>query len=348
MISKSSKYCLFLLLIIGMSGEHLFAQNGGFAGASTRMGYGPRAISMANAFTATTSEGIYPYYNPALAAESIGFKQVDLSVSSLEFDRVYQTIGANFKLPPNAGISFGLIRTGVKDIDERSLSGYPLGTFDLAEYQLYSSFGIKFSNKFNAGISFKLNYANYHDDLPAVTGVGVDLGILYKISSYLNFGFTVQDMFANYTWNSADLYGTTQSRNVVNTFPTRFKWGLSYQKDVFTIATEFEVQSYISEVNNKELFISGSSSPSVIESFDDISTSSGIFRIGGSWKAHERFSIRGGYKITDTSTLDSGSFSTGFSLYLPFDTFSPSIDYAFSIEPYNVANMHVFALRLHL
>ncbi|MEQ9310416.1 MAG: hypothetical protein RLN90_13255 [Balneolaceae bacterium] len=348
MISKLYKYLFFLSLFVALNGTHLFAQNGGFAGAASRVGFGPRALSMANAFTATTSEGIYPYYNPALVAESFGFKQFDLSVSSLEFDRVYQTISTNFMLPPNAGISFGLIRTGVKDLDERSLSGYPLGSFDISEYQFFSSFGIKFKEKLNLGISFKLNYANYHSDLRPVSTIGVDLGMIYKIGQNLNFGFTIQDMFANYTWNSADLYGSTQARNVVNTFPTRFKWGLSYQRNYFTISSEFEVQSYLSETNETEVFIQGTSTPTVIESFNDISTSSGIFRLGGSWKAHKRFSLRGGYKITDTTTLDSGSFSSGFSVYLPFDTFSPSIDYAFVIEPYNVANMHVFALRLHL
>ncbi len=348
MMSKLTKYFLFALLVILASGEYLFAQNGGFAGAATRVGYGPRALSMANAFTATTSEGIYPYYNPALIAEPTGFKQLDLSVSSLEFDRVYQTIGTNFKLPPNAGISIGLIRTGVKDIDERSLSGYPLGSFDISEYQLFTAFGIKFSPKFNAGIGFKLNYAKYHSELPGATALGVDLGLLYKISDHLNFGFTIQDMLANYSWNSSSLYGSDQSRNVVNVFPTRYKMGLSYQRNEFTLSTEFEVQSYISEVTSRELFIDGSSTPSIIETTEEISTGSGIFRIGGSWKAHKRFSLRGGYKIMDTSNMKSGSLSTGFSVYLPFDTFSPSIDYAFVIEPYNVANMHVFALRLHL
>lgn len=348
MISRYQKYCMLIVVILLMTGQSVFAQNGGFAGAATRLGYGPRALAMGNAFTATTSEGIYSYYNPALVAESIGFKQLDLSVSSLEFDRVYQTLGANFKLPPNAGISIGLIRTGVTDIDERSLSGYPLGNFDIAEYQLFTSFGIKFNPKFNAGISFKINYANYHEELPSATAVGIDIGLLYKLSSSLNFGFTIQDMFANYTWNSSDLYSVLQSKNVVNTFPTRFIWGLTYQSNEFTIATEYEVRSYLSEVTSREIFIEGTSTPSIIESTTDISTSSSALRIGGSWKAHTRFSLRGGYRINDTSDFNSATLSTGFSIYLPFDTFSPSLDYAFVVEPYNVANMHVFALRLHL
>lgn len=344
---KISKLILITVILLAGFATEMYAQNGGFAGVSSRLGFGPRGISMANAFAASTSEGVYPYYNPALAAETIGFNQLDLAVSSLQFDRVYQNLGGNFKLPPNAGISFGIIRSGVKDIDERSLSGYPLGTFDIAEYQFFTTFGIKFSTKFNAGIGFKLNYANYHEDLPAATAVGVDLGVLYKINQRLNAAFVIQDMFANYTWNSSELYGLAQSRNVVNTFPTRFKWALSYENDDFAIATEYELQSYLSETVTYNVFVEGTTT-GIIETTDEISTSSGIFRLGGSWKAHERFSLRGGYKFTDVTNSGSGSLSAGFSVYLPFDALSPSIDYAFVIEPYQVANMHVFALRLHL
>ncbi|MFV1884903.1 MAG: hypothetical protein ACMZ7B_10480 [Balneola sp.] len=347
-MAKLSKYLFSVIILSACISESIYAQNGGFAGASSRIGYGPRGISMANAFTATTSEGIYPYYNPALSAEVTGFKQLDLAVSSMTFDRVFQTLGGNFRLPPNAGIAFGIIRTGVKNIDERSLSGYPLGEFNASEYQFFSAFGVQFNPKLNVGISFKLSYANYHEDLSPATSIGVDIGILYKIRKNLNFGFTIQDMFANYTWNSNQLYNTAQSRNVVNTFPTRFKWALSYQNDTFTLSSEFEVQSYTSEIIRKEIFFESTSGTTIFETIEEASTSSGIFRVGGSWKAHERFTIRGGYRITDTTSSGSGSLSTGFSVHLPFDQLSPSIDYAFVIEPYNVANMHVFALRLHL
>ncbi len=347
-MNKLIKHLILVVILLAGFSELSVAQNGGFAGASSRLGYGPRAMSMANAYTATISEGIYPYYNPALSPEESGFNQFDLSVSSMLFDRIFQTVGTNFKLPPNAGISVGIIRTGVKNIDERSFSGYPLGEFDISEYQLYAAFGIKFSPKFNAGVTFKLNRADYHEDLTPANAIGVDLGFLYKISQNLNFAFVIQDMFANYTWNSNKLYGVEQSRNVVNTFPTRFKWALAYEKSSFTIATEFELQSYISETTSTDIFVDTGSNTQVFKSIDEIATSSGIFRLGGSWEAHERFTLRGGYKITDTSNSESGSFSTGFSINLPFDALSPSIDYAFVTEPYNVANMHIFALRLHL
>lgn len=325
------------------------AQNGGFAGASMRLGFGPRAMSMGNAYTAVTSEGIYSYYNPALTAvETSDSRQFDLVASSLQFDRVFQSIGTKFDLPPKAGLAIALIRTGVKDIDERSLSGYPLGTFDLSEYQLLTSFGINLSSKLNAGISFKLGYADYHPELSPETSVGIDLGALYHFNDHLNLGIAIQDIFGSYSWNSSELYGLDQSRNVINNFPTRYKLGLAWQQEEFTISGEFEIQSYTSEVTNTELFVTDNNSIEVFESISEINTSSSLLKLGAAWNAHERFTLRGGYRITDMTSSGSNSFSTGFSVHLPFDTLSPSIDYAFITEPYQVANMHVFALRLHL
>ncbi len=326
----------------------LCAQNGGFAGAAFQSGFGPRGMAMSNAMSASTSEGIYPFYNPALAAVFQDEKQIDFSASSMDFDRIYQNLGAHFQLPPNAGIAFGLIRTGVKDIDGRTLSGYPNGTFEIAEYQLTTAFGIRFSEKFYGGVGIKLNYANYHEELTPATAVGLDLGMLYQISNVINVGVTVQDLFANYTWNSGDLYGQSQSRNVVNNFPTRLKWAVSYQKEKFNLNTEYELQIYSSEVSTNEIFINRTGIPISITNSETINTSSGKFKIGGSWLAHERFTLRAGYRITDTKTDGSNSISAGFSVHLPFDRFSPSIDYAFIREPFGVSNFHVFALRLHL
>lgn len=347
MISSIKKILPIAALLLVVSGTTM-AQNGGFAGAALRMGFGPRAIGMGNAMTATTSEGVYAYYNPALAAVQTDIKQFDLTASSLQFDRVYQTAGIHLQLPPKAGLSLTLIRSGVKDIDSRSLSGYQLGNIDLSEYQLATAFGIRMSEKFYAGVGLKLNYANYHEDMEPATAFGMDFGFLYHISPSLNFGFAIQDLLAAYSWNSGDLYGLTQSRNVVNEFPTRFKFGLAYQKADFTVSTEYEIQSLKSEVTVSEPFLDNSGTLGSITGLETINTNNTLFRIGGVWNAHERFSLRGGYQITELGVSESNTLSAGFSVHLPFDTFAPSIDYAFATEPYGVSNMHVFALRLHL
>lgn len=341
-----NKIYIILLLLVGSTGTVL-SQSGGFAGAPQRIGYGPVALGMSNAMTAVTSQGTYAQYNPAHSALFQSYIPLQLSVSSLSYDRIHQTLGASFQLPPSAGVSVSLLRTGINDIDGRSLSGYPVDNFDVSEYQLHTAFGIRMSSKVNVGFGFKINYADYHQDLEPETSVGIDLGLLYKISSNVNFGFTIQDLFAEYRWNSAELYGQNESRNVVNKFPTRFKWGLAYQKEEFTISGEYEIQALTSEVEEEDTFISNGR-PNLISSLTELKTNAQQLRLGGAWNAHERITVRAGYSLSDLSNSNSWGASSGFSLYLPFDKFSPSIGYAFVLEPNRISNMHVFSLSLNL
>ncbi|HET8864881.1 MAG TPA: PorV/PorQ family protein [Gracilimonas sp.] len=325
----------------------LLAQNGGFAGASTRMGFSARGIAMGNAMSAVTSEGAFPYYNPAQTALLLDSKQTDLTVGALKFDRVFQSTSIQLQLPPTAGLSFSILRTGVKDIDGRTQSGYPTELFDISEYQLASNFGIRLSEKFNAGIGVKFGLANYHEELDNAVSVGIDLGALYHAGDHLNIAFSVKDLFASYSWNAENLYHLDQSRNVVNNFPTRIIFGLAYQADQFTLSGDFELQAYTSETQTRKVFVSNGT-PTTIFNTELINTSSTQLRLGGSWKTHERLTIRAGYQLPELTQTESWTLSSGFSIHLPFDTFSPSVDYAFVMEPYRISNMHVFSLRLNL
>lgn len=342
------KFLIILTSItLSIVSTEISAQNGGFAGASTRLGLNPKTMAMSNAMTASTSQGIYGYYNPALAALYSDNTQLDISIASLKYDRVYQTLGASFKIPPNAGLSINLIRTGVNNIDGRSLSGYPTEQFNTSEYQLLAAFGIQLSEKLNAGLGFKVNYADLNDDLPTSLSVGIDIGFLYKISPNLNAGFAVQDIFSEYSWESSELYGTDQARKVINKFPTRIKWGLSYHNTLFTASVDYEIQAYTSDVRETENFVE-SGKVTIIESISTLNTNSQQLRVGGAWNAHERFTLRTGYQLPDLADSKSWGASAGFSVYLPFDKYSPSIDYAFVIEPNQISNMHVFSLSLKL
>ncbi|MEX0720660.1 MAG: hypothetical protein WD059_08340 [Balneolaceae bacterium] len=351
-MKKSYQHKIYLLpvllfLILCLETPSLFAQSGGFAGAANRIGYNARTMAMSNAMMATTSEGSYAYYNPAHAAMYTESRQADLTVGALQFDRIFQSSGVTLQLPPTAGITFSLMRAGVKDIDGRTQSGYPTDLFDASEYQLNTSFGIRLSDKMNAGIGLKFSLANYHEQLDNPLSVGIDLGLLYKAGEQFNIGFAVKDMFANYSWNSQELYNLEQARNVVNNFPTRIAWGLAWQTDKLTVSGDFEVQVQSSETTNREIIVS-EGRPVTITGTEEISTSTTQFRIGSSWRAHERFTLRGGWQLPDVANSDSWGLSSGFSIHLPFDVFSPSIDYAFVVEPYRISNMHVFSLRLNL
>ncbi|MEX0723947.1 MAG: hypothetical protein WD357_03405 [Gracilimonas sp.] len=344
---RNTRAGFILVMLWFFIAPDIIAQNGGFAGASSRIGYSARGMAMSNAMSAVTSEGAYSYYNPAQSALFIEYKQTDLTVGALKFDRVFQSTGIQFQLPPSAGLSFNILRTGVSDIDARTSSGYPIDKFDASEYQLSGNFGIRISEKLNAGVGLVFNIANYHPMLDNPTSFGIDLGLLYQTNLNINLSLAVKDLFSSYSWNSQDLYNLSQAQDVINQFPSRIITGAAYQVDDFTISGEIELQVYNSETQVNELFVLGGS-PVYSRSTEEVRTSSSRIRLGGSWQAHERFTFRGGWQLPETTQIESWAMSSGFSIHLPFDVFSPSIDYAFVMEPYRISNMHVFSLRLNL
>ena len=73
----------------------------------------------------------------------------------------------------------------------------------------------------------------------------------------------------------------------------------------------------------------------------DVTNAKTLFRLGGQWAAHERFHVQMGYQ-------SDSRLSGGFSLKLPQNRFSPSIEYSLSSEPSGFSSIHQFALRFHL
>ncbi len=333
-----------LFLFIAMQA---FAQSGGFSGASMRVGFGPRGLAMGNSLTATTHQGIYAYYNPALAAANRSDKQFDLSVASLAFDRKLQTLSASLSLPPNAGISIYFTHAGVDNIDGRTPSGFHTGSLSTNEYQIATAFGLRLSDKVYGGFGLKLNMADLNDDLDQELNFGIDLGFLAQLTNKINLGITIQDLISEYTFNSANLYGQNQAQNLSNSFPTRIKFAGAYETEKWVFATEFELRVQQSDIIERDVFVFDGR-PTFIDESLTINTNSTMIRFGGAYDIHERFTLRGGYRFTDLKSNGSGSISSGFSLHLPFDNLSPSIDYAFVVEPYQISNMHVFAIRLNL
>lgn len=325
------------------------AQSGGFAGAYSRMGFGARGIGAGNVFTSTAFDGIYAHYNPALAAFNRG-NQIDLSSSLMSQDRTLNTVNATFSLPPNAGINAGIIHAGVSDFDGRTLSGYPTDRFSINDYQLFVAFGLRANDRLNLGFAAKVVHASYFEDVNRPWGFGIDLGLTYRLITGLSLGFTVQDILTSLNWDTSDLYGTAGSTRKDDRFPTRFKFALSYvlpnQKLMF--GTEYEIRTQRSDIITSQVS-EGTGSPRIIRSTDQVTTSSSQYRIGSVYHVHERFSLRAGLQILDFEYIEESiQYSAGFSVHLPFDRFSPSVDYAVVQEPDGVSLMHVFALRFNL
>lgn len=315
----------FLLLILLILPLLVNAQPSGFAGSFSRLGFGPRGMGMGNANIASTDEGIYSYYNPALAAYSKSGSQVDFSTSFMSFDRTLNSLNGTFRLPPSAGLNISLLNANVTDIDGRTTSGYYTSELATHEYQLLTAFGINIHKKVAAGIGVKFNLADFHSDISNAQGVGFDIGVLYKVKETISLGITARDLLASYSWNSGAMYGDESLGESVEKFPAILSIGGTYQiqpEILFAL-------SYGWLVHEDQHFQQ--------------------LKLGGSWMVHERISLRSGWQIDDLENIETSNRpSAGFSVHLPFDILKPSIDYAFLIEPNQISSMHVFGLRLNL
>ncbi len=344
----SVKRIILLFLITGVT-SGLAAQNGagGFAGSFSRMGFSPRGMAMGNAMTSVTGEGSYSYYNPAIAALESEFIQVDAATASLPFDRRLNMAHSHFQLPPTAGFTFSLVHARVGNIDGRDQSGYHTETLSTNEFQVLGNFAIRFSESFWAGIGLNYNFARYHTDIPNSSGVGIDAGVLIKPVEKMRIGITVQDLLAAYRFNSSDLYGTDSAANRKQAFPFRIIGGVSLDlSDEWIVSLDVESRRQTFERIAVTDDDSGSQEQSIRRG--ESSSFSKFIRIGSRYHLHERVTLRAGTQLNDLGGENILQPGAGFSIHLPYDTFSPSIDYAFVREPSQLSTMHVFAIRLNI
>lgn len=335
---------IFLFLLVTQAQ----AQSGGDIGSHTRLGFSARGMGMGNAMASVTDDGIYPYYNPALTA-SLDSIQVDIHSSIMSFNRNLNTFGIGFKLPPTAGIYIGIMNANVGNIDGRTSSGYHTKLLSTHDYQFFTSFGLKPSEKVQFGASFKLNLADYHDEMSLAKAFGIDLGILIRPGDKLNIALSLQDLLAETIWDTSELYGTSGSINNANTWPRRLNLATSYRfSDKLLISTEFENRIKTSNYNERTLELDFGY-PTMIERNVNLKTNDLIVRSGLRYHIHERLTLRTGYQNGDLKHADQNHrISFGFSLHLPFDALAPSIDYALTREASGISYMHAFAIRLNL
>ena len=333
----SHKYYIFsFVLLAGFFCTTLGYSQGGYPGEFSRIGFSPIGLSMGNAMTASTQFTGHSYYNPAQAAIESTFIPLLFSSALMHFDRQLHMVSANFQLPPSAGFTISLINARTGDIDGRNLSGYHTGYLSTSEYRLSGSFGIRFSDRVLAGVGIHFNHSNFHEEIPSVQGIGIDFGIIGKISNRLNVGVSVQNLLSSMSINSSDLYGT-ESALKKEKQPLRILSGITFLiLDNLTFHADYEVRNQYGESSLDNI------------RRKDIRSTAHFFRAGVDYSPHERISLRGGLVWNDKNKGQILQPSAGFSIHLPFDQFNPSIDYAFVEEPSGNLSMHIVGLRLNI
>jgi hypothetical protein len=336
-LTYSLKYYFFnFVLLAGFLSPTFCYSQGGYSGEFSRIGFSPIGLSMGNAMTASTQFSGHSYYNPAQAAIKNNGIPLLLSSALMQFDRQLHMVSANFQLPPSAGLTFSLINARTGEIDGRNLSGYHTGYLSTSEYRLSGAFGIRFSDRVLAGIGINFNHSVLHQEVPAVQGIGIDFGIIGKISSRLNVGVSVQNLLSSRSINTSDLYGT-ESAPKKEKEPLRVLTGVTYFFfEDLTFHADYEVRNQYGE------------SPLDNLGRKEVRSTTHFFRSGIDYSPHERISLRGGFVWNEKRSDQNVQLSAGFSIHLPFDRFNPSIDYAFVEEPSGISSMHVVGLRVNI
>ena len=296
-------------------------------GAFSRMGFGARGMGMGNAMSAITNGNLSAYYNPALSAfqegnsfqTSYSILGLDRTLNFLNFTKKFEfgsRQGSDFRR--SAGLSVGIINSGVTGIEEYSSSGVKQGDISVSENQFFLGLANRFSERLAIGVTFKMYYYDLYEDLTS-TGIGFDIGALYKVNENFYVSAMLSDINSKYKWDTSDLWGE-DGRNSIEKFPLLKKMGVSYWSNDKKIRAAVEIESSNAETN--------------------------FLRVGAEYNIFQSLFIRAGVDKLNISNFDFPARpSAGFSYIFERGALNLAVDYAFVIDPYAPQDQHIIGVN---
>jgi hypothetical protein len=300
-------------------------------GAFSRMGFGARGMGMGNALSAVTEGNLVSYYNPALSVfqqdnafqTSYSFLSLDRSLNFLNFTRkfdFYSAKDSSQQPSATAGVSVGIINSGVNNIDGRDNDGNKTGNLSTSENQFFVAVANKFSKKLAFGIAVKIYYYKLYEQITS-SGVGLDIGALYTLNKHWNISLVLADLNSQYKWDTAPVYNE-QGSTSTDKFPTLKKIGVSYTNDDYGIIASAELESSNGGTN--------------------------ILRGGIEFNIFKDLYLRGGIDQFNLSNSDYAvNPSLGFSYFKAVGNIRLGVDYAFVVEPYSSQDRHIVGLNIN-
>jgi hypothetical protein len=313
-------FILFTLISISLFAQPKFSEMAAEAGAFSRMGFGARGIGFGNALSSITEGELVSYYNPAVTPyqennsflAGYSFLSLDRALNFLSYTRKFDfystkdTIESR-KPRTTAGLSVGILNSGVTNIDGRDNNGISTGDLSTSENQFFMGLAARISEKISIGLNIKFYYYKLYEKINS-NSLGFDIGALYRLNENFNISLVISDINSKYKWDTAPIY----EQNGITTedkFPNLRKIGVSYR--------------------NKEIGILGA-----IE-FENSSSQTNILRAGVEYNIYEKLFIRGGVDEFNLDNLDWPIVpSLGFSYFKAFTGFVVGVEYAYQYEQY--------------
>lgn len=329
---------LILIVILFSSAlinaQPAFTEMGVKPGSFSRIGFGARGIGMGNAMIAVTEGNLVSYYNPAATVfqkdnsfqTSYTFLSLDRSLNFLNFTRKFDfyssrdTSTIERKPSSTAGISVGIINSGVGKIDGRDNNGLKTKELSTSENQFFLSLANRFSDKLSIGVSAKMYYYKLYEDI-TTTGIGLDVGLLYILNDEWNIGLMISDINSKYDWDSAPVY----DRDGIITkdqFPFLKKIGFSYYKRETGLLIGVE--------------------------FENSDANTNILRFGAEYNIYDELFLRAGLDQWNLSNRDwPVKPSAGFSFFKEFDGIIAGVSYTFQVEQYSPSDRHIIGVSVN-
>lgn len=190
-----------------------------------KIGVGPRAVAMGEAFTAVANDVTAVYWNPA-GLSQITTRQFIFMHNPWFEDINHDFIGVTVPLKDKQVLGLGIIGLFIDDLERRrnEYDLIPIGTFKAID----SAFIISWANKEGTGIGLKL-ISQEIDDRKG-TGIAFDLGYLHQLQKDIKIGITLQN------WNEIKKLKIYKKKF---SYPTLLRAGISYKKDNLRVATDF-------------------------------------------------------------------------------------------------------------
>ena len=316
------KNYFFILLFFSSSlifAQPKFSEMSVSPGAFSRIGFGARGIGMGNALSSITEGELTSYYNPAITPfqennsfqAGYSFLTLDRALNYFNYTRRFDfystrdTVAETRKPRTTAGLSIGVINSGIRNIDGRDNNGLPTGELSTSENQFFIGLAARISEKFSIGLATKFYYYSLYEEISS-TSLGFDVGVLYKLNDNFNISLVLVDLMSKYKWDTSPIY---QQEGIISEdkFPNLRKLGVSY--------------------TNKELGLIGA-----VE-FENSNAETNILRAGIEYNIYDQFFIRGGVDQFNMSNTDwPVKPSLGFSFFQPFGNLVVGIDYAFQFN----------------
>lgn len=324
-------FIFFILISVVAFAQPKFTELNSKVGSFSRIGFGARGIGMGNAMSAVTNGNLVSYYNPALSPfQQNNFAQVGYSILSLDrslnflsFTKKFDFFSSkdtstNKKPTRTAGISAGIINSGVGGIDGRDNNGLKTEELSTSENQFFVSVANRFSEKLSIGIAVKFYYYSLYEEVSS-SALGLDLGALYRVNDSWNISVMISDINSKYEWDTTPIY-EQEGLSSKDEFPLLFKGGLSYNNIELKLLTAIE--------------------------YERSNFGTNIIRFGAEYNLFENLFLRGGLDQFNLSNTDAGAKpSLGFSYYKSFGDLMVGVDYAFMIEQYSPTDRHIIGVN---